>query len=464
MPELPEVETVRRILEPLIQGKTIEKVRLIRPKNCETNPNVFTHDLVNKTFLGISRIGKYLAFHLSGDLVIVSHLRMEGKYFLKSVKDPLDKFDLCSYDFTDGSSLRYNDQRKFGVFGLYQEKDYLATSAMAELGKEPYTLSAQELCDGLQKKKSETIKEGLLDQTLIAGLGNIYDNEVLFACGINPKTPAKDLDVFQCDQILTEAKRILNEALEAGGSTIKSYHPQEGVNGEMQNELLVYGKENTACPKCGMPLRKIFIGGRGTVYCPHCQPYKGHPFILAVTGPIHAGKSTVAGYYEQKGYRRIDADKIVSELYQKSKVLRHVQSLLGKDAVKEGVLDRGYVTSILSQKPKLKAKLEAYIHPLVLEETKKRIEGYHEGDKIVLDVPLLFGSGLDELADCIILVLSKDQNRAERLSLEGKDPVKGLKLNQGWPIARAKTLASLIIENDGSISDLEKKLDNVKFL
>jgi uncharacterized Zn finger protein (UPF0148 family) len=85
----------------------------------------------------------------------------------------------------------------------------------------------------------------------------------------------------------------------------------------MQNELLVYGKENTACPKCGMPLRKIFIGGRGTVYCPHCQPYKGHPFILAVTGPIHAGKSTVAGYYEQKGYRRIDADKIVSELYQK---------------------------------------------------------------------------------------------------------------------------------------------------
>jgi formamidopyrimidine-DNA glycosylase len=464
MPELPEVETVRRILEPLIRGKTIEKVRLIRPKNCETNPTVFIHDLEGKTFLGISRVGKYLAFHLTGDLVIVSHLRMEGKYFLKPGSDPLDKFDLCSYDFTDGSSLRYNDQRKFGVFGLYKEADYLEASAMGALGKEPYTLSPQELCDGFQKKKSETVKEALLDQSLIAGLGNIYDNEVLFACGINPKTLAKDLDVNDCASLLKESVRILNEALEEGGSTIKSYHPKEGVNGEMQNELLVYGKENQACPKCGMPLRKIFIGGRGSVYCPHCQPYKGHPFILAVTGPIHAGKSTVSGYYEQKGYHRIDADKIVGELYLKTKVLRHVQSLLGKDAVKEGTLDRSYVTAVLSQKKKLKAKLEAYIHPLVLEETKKRIAGYHEGDRIVLDVPLLFGSGLDQLADCIILVLSKDQNRAERLSLEGKDATKSLKLNEGWPIALAKSSASLIVENDGSICDLEKKLDSVKYL
>jgi len=464
MPELPEVETVRAILSQILTGKTIAKVTLIRPKNCATDPKVFVHDLVGQTFLKVTRKGKLLALHLTRDLVVVSHLRMEGKYFEAKVGDPLSKFDLVIYDCTDGTSLRYNDVRKFGVFGLYNESNYLSDSGFAALGKEPFDLTPTELYKGFQKMASKSIKEALLDQSLIAGIGNIYDNEILFACGINPKTLAKDLDIEQCAKILKESDRILKEAIALGGATVRSYHPAHGVDGSMQNKLLVYSKENTPCPKCGMPLRKIFLGQRGTVYCPHCQPYKGHPYIVAVTGPIHAGKSTVAGYLENKGYHRIDADKLVGELYKKPRVQKHVAKLLGPAVLKDDALDKGAMSQVLASNKAKKKKLEAYIHPLVYQETLKRIAAYQEGDKVVLDVPLLFGSGLDGLADTIILVLAEESARAERLTLEGKDAKKGLNLNQGWPVAEAKQAASLVIYNNGTIYDLEKYLDTVQYL
>jgi formamidopyrimidine-DNA glycosylase len=191
MPELPEVETVRAILSQILTGKTIAKVTLIRPKNCATDPKVFVHDLVGQTFLKVTRKGKLLALHLTRDLVVVSHLRMEGKYFEAKVGDPLSKFDLVIYDCTDGTSLRYNDVRKFGVFGLYNESNYLSDSGFAALGKEPFDLTPTELYKGFQKMASKSIKEALLDQSLIAGIGNIYDNEILFRLRDQPEDPGQ---------------------------------------------------------------------------------------------------------------------------------------------------------------------------------------------------------------------------------------------------------------------------------
>jgi len=464
MPELPEVETIKTILDPIVKNKTIENVVILREKTLITDPRAFAKDLVGQTFTGVTRKGKFLVFHLSDGHVIVSHLRMEGKYFEGRKDDPLAKHDLVVYNFTDGSRLVYNDQRKFGIIGLFHETDYLTASPIAELGKEPFDLAATELYAGLRAKKKRPIKEALLDQSLISGLGNIYDDEVLFAASINPKTPAKDISLEQCASIIKESIRILRLAIKSGGSTIRSYHPKEGVSGEMQNHLQAYGRRNEPCPRCGFPMRKISIGGRGTTYCPRCQPLRGVPFILAVTGPIHSGKSTIASYFEAKGYVKIDADRIVQDLYKDPEVLAHLETILGKEAVSGGKLDRPYVAKLISQNPTKKKALEGYIHPLALLEAKRRIASLGEKDRVVLDVPLLFGSGFDEIADFILVVQSDEAERKARLQNEGKDPEKALALNKGWPIGRAKHDASLIIVNDGTIDDLKKKLDNVQFL
>lgn len=463
MPELPEVETIKTILDPIVKKKTVKSLEIIREKTLITDPNEFAKKVVGKTFTGVSRKGKFLIFHLSDGLVIISHLRMEGKYFEGRVGDPLNKHDLLVYNFTDGTRLVYNDQRKFGIIGLYKESEYLKKSPLSELGKEPFELSPQELYDGLKTKK-KPIKEALLDQTLISGLGNIYDDEVLFAASINPKTSAKDITLAQCAKIIKESIRILNLAIAAGGSTIRSYHPKEGVSGEMQNNLLAYGKKNEPCPRCGFPMRKIVVGGRGTTYCPHCQHLNDHPFVLAVTGPVHSGKSTVAAYFEKKGYVRIDADKIVHALYLEPSVLSSLQLLLGKEAVQDGKASRSYIAKLISENIEKKKALEQFIHPLVLLETKKRLAALSDKDKVVLDVPLLFGSGLDELADFILVIASDEAKRKMRLSDEGKDVEKAFALNKGWPLGRAKNEASLVIENNGSIKELENKLDKVKFL
>jgi formamidopyrimidine-DNA glycosylase len=463
MPELPEVETIARILNPLIAGKKIADIRVLRPKNILTGAEEFVASLTGETFLEVTRKGKFLLFHLTRGQVVVSHLRMEGKYYEAKAGCLPSKHDILIYDFADGSALRYNDVRKFGVLLLKSETDALSTPPVAALGPEPWDLTPQKLLKGLRQKKKKPIKEALLDQTLVSGLGNIYADEVLFAAKINPKTPAREITLPQCETLLQESRRILELAIANGGSTIRSYHAKEGLTGKMQNNLLAYGRGNQPCSRCGFPLRKIALGGRGTVYCPACQPLAGRPLLVGVTGPIASGKSAVAAYLAKKGYLRVDADAIVRSLYGKEEIRKAISALFGPKALKDGKVDKSYLLDLVSRSPQAKKALEAYVHPLVFAAIEKKIEAT-QAKRVVMDVPLLIGSPLQKECDLIITILASKKAQEARLSARGVDPQKSLALNRGWPQGAAKKAAGIVLDGSGDLPNLEKQLEAYKFL
>ena len=457
MPELPEVETVVRILNGFVPNKTIKDIRIFHEKSVLTPASTFKTALIGETFLPCTRIGKFIIFHLSNDKVVISHLRMEGKYFEGKAGQKPEKHDTLIYDFTDGTALRFNDVRKFGIVELKSESDYKTTLPISKLGKEPWDLEAKELKDHY-KHISGPIKSALLDQTIILGLGNIYADEVLFASKINPKTPAKTLSIEECRRLIEESRRILSEAIEQGGSTIRSYHPKEGMSGNMQNELHAYGHEGMKCDRCGMIMRKITLGGRGTTYCPKCQPLKGRPFIVGVTGPIGSGKSSVSAYLKDKGYKVLSADDIVHSLYKEDEVKEHLIEEFGKKAVKDNEVDKKALLSIIEDKTK-KKELEAYIHFLVYKNIYSVIDS-GKYKKVVVDVPLLIGGPLEKDSDLIILITASKEVREQRLIKRNVDPKKYLDLNDSFPLRKAKKAASITLDGSGSLKDLYKQLDH----
>lgn len=271
MPELPEVETVRRGLENLIIGKEIASVTVKVPKMIVSNPDTFTGDLMGQEILSIGRRGKYLIFHFS-DLVMVSHLRMEGKYLLFEGGIPENKHFHFFFHFTDGSTLVYQDVRKFGTLELLAQDGLDLYFSQRKLGPEPtknaFKLKAFEAALRLSKKP---IKPLLLEQKLVVGLGNIYVDEVLWAAQVHPLRLASELKKAEVKRIHDQTIAILAFAVDKGGSTIRTYQNTLGMNGSMQDYLQVYGQKGSPCPRCGTEIEKIKVGGRGTHFCPKCQ-------------------------------------------------------------------------------------------------------------------------------------------------------------------------------------------------
>ncbi|MCP8967421.1 DNA-formamidopyrimidine glycosylase [Ectobacillus ponti] len=273
MPELPEVETVRRTLELLVKGKKIEDVIVTVPKMVKLPDDVelFKHLLRGQTIEEIGRRGKFLLLHLP-DYTLVSHLRMEGKYRLHEGGSEIDKHTHIRFLFTDGTELHYNDVRKFGTMHLYHKGEELTKPPLADLGPEPF--SDELTADYLQarlRKTNRKIKPVLLDQNLLVGLGNIYVDEVLFRTGIHPEETASNLTAADIVLLRDEIVAVLSEAVERGGSTIRSYINSQGQIGTFQQSLLVYGRKGEPCVKCDTPIQKTVVGGRGTHFCPNCQ-------------------------------------------------------------------------------------------------------------------------------------------------------------------------------------------------
>ena len=229
----------------------------------------FKKEILNETINDVKRRGKWLIFELD-HYALLSHLRMEGRYVIRDVKDEFAKHDDIIFDFTDNTSLRYQDTRKFGKMYLYPKDEIYNIHPLCELGLEPWDeeLTVKYLKDKISKK-SLPIKPLLLDQSIIVGLGNIYVDEVLFLSKINPETKAKDLKTKDYQNIIDNTREILSKAIEYGGTTIKTFESQEGVHGLYQDMLLVHTKK--VCPNCGKDIIKIRVGGRGTYYCPKCQ-------------------------------------------------------------------------------------------------------------------------------------------------------------------------------------------------
>ncbi|MCZ0754877.1 DNA-formamidopyrimidine glycosylase [Anoxybacillus sp. J5B_2022] len=272
MPELPEVETVKRTLIPLTVGKTIQHVQVFWP-NIIKKPDVvtFAEMLQGQTIQSVERRGKFLKFLLD-ELVLVSHLRMEGRYLLQPSTAPIEPHTHVIFQFTDGTELRYRDVRKFGTMHLFKAGEEEAQPPLSLLGPEPFSpaFTPEFLMNKLQKT-SRNIKSVLLDQTVVVGLGNIYVDETLFRSRLHPERTASSLTAEEIERLYREIVATLHEAIEHGGSTVRTYVNTQGVSGTFQLQLFVYGRKGEPCKQCGHPVRKITVAGRGTHYCERCQ-------------------------------------------------------------------------------------------------------------------------------------------------------------------------------------------------
>ncbi|MEH7122764.1 DNA-formamidopyrimidine glycosylase [Bacillus sp. JJ1532] len=273
MPELPEVETIRRTLDELIMNKTIDHVSVFWPKIVKHPEEVsqFKDALVGQKFTGTGRRGKFLILYTQ-DFALISHLRMEGKYGLFQQTDEVDKHTHVIFHFTDGTELRYKDVRKFGTMHLYLKGEEFNRLPLSQLGPEPFSdgFTKEELAEKLSKTK-RNIKAVLLDQKVVVGLGNIYVDEALFRAQIHPERHADTITNSELTRLHKEIIATLSEAVDKGGSTIRSYINSQGQIGMFQLELLVYGRKGEDCKVCGSQLERIISGGRGTVFCPSCQ-------------------------------------------------------------------------------------------------------------------------------------------------------------------------------------------------
>ena len=459
MPELPEVETVKRVLEPIVKDRKIVKIDILRATIVNNQTETFIPYFENEQFLNISRIGKFLIFHLTNSKVLISHLRMEGKYIELLENEENTKYARVVFHLDNNHKLCYDDSRSFGRMIMSNEKDYRNEKEIAKLGPEPFYVTKVDGILKQVKKVSLPIKTALLSQEIITGLGNIYVDEVLFASGIHPLTPAKLITKQEWSKIVKESQRILNEAIEAGGSTIRSSHPGKDIDGNFQTALKAYGRNGQKCVVCHTNMRFIKVNGRGTTFCPHCQIKRGLPLKIAIVGKIASGKSAVLDQFEKAGYLALSSDLIVHELYANSEIQKQICKKLKFEA------DSDFI-SALREHLKVKSndldRLEKYIHPLVKKEIESEFKKSHS-KLLVAEVPLLFKAKMENMFDVIIGVDISEKKQLERLQIRDQEKSAFLKrindANNYFDEHRDEL--DFIIDNNKDLPTLANKVDSI---
>jgi len=287
MPELPEVETVRRGLHQLIIGRAVEKVVHDTPKSFPNAPVDVEKFLVGATITDVRRRAKVLLIDLSTDYTLVIHLKMTGQLVFRAAdvafgaghpNDSLigelpDRSTRVTFAFTDGSHLYFNDQRKFGWVRLLPSLEVPNIDFMKKVGPEPleHDFTPAQFKERFVRKSKSPIKAALLDQTVIAGVGNIYADESLWGAKIHPLRKVATLTDAEFDKLYHELRDVMNLSIEKGGSTDRNYVNAEGKKGSYIDFARVFRREGLACPRCGTTIIKFKAAGRGTHICPHCQ-------------------------------------------------------------------------------------------------------------------------------------------------------------------------------------------------
>lgn len=287
MPELPEVETVRAGLDALLPGKIVANVTHDWPKGFPNTPSDVAQFLVGAKVLRVKRRAKVLLIELDTKYSLVVHLKMTGQLVFrdKSVRfgaghpneslvgDLPDKSTRVIFDFTDGSKLFFNDQRKFGWVRLLPTAEVPNIDFMLKVGPEPLAddFAAKDFVGRMRRRDRSGIKAVLLDQTVIAGVGNIYADESLYAAKIHPMQRVVDVPDGQLHDLYRELRAILRLSIEKGGSTDKNYVDAEGKRGSYLTFAKVFRREGKECPRCGAVITKLRVAGRGTHVCPVCQ-------------------------------------------------------------------------------------------------------------------------------------------------------------------------------------------------
>ncbi|SDB94711.1 DNA-(apurinic or apyrimidinic site) lyase [Pelagirhabdus alkalitolerans] len=273
MPELPEVETIRKTLKELIIGERIKEVEIRYPQLIKRPDDAtqFGLSLKGEELVDIKRKGKFLLFEFE-HYTLVSHLRMEGKYAVYSSDERYDKHTHVLFHFESNRTLHYRDVRKFGTMHLFRKGEEYNQVPLLKVGPDPFE-EAYQLTHiaPLIKKSQRVIKNILLDQTVIAGLGNIYVDETLYHASIHPMRTGDSLSDDEIKTVLAQAKLTLEEAVLKGGSTIRSYVNSQGEMGMFQQQLYAYSQEGQPCKRCGDEIEKTKVSNRGTHFCPTCQ-------------------------------------------------------------------------------------------------------------------------------------------------------------------------------------------------
>jgi formamidopyrimidine-DNA glycosylase len=271
MPELPEVETIARGLKSSLPGKRIIDMACYCGSALAQDAETVRRRVTGRRFTGVRRHGKYLFLLLDGGLALAVHLRMTGQLYLASSKQDKDKHVHLEF-FIDNHARRliYRDVRKFGGFLLLNGSTPREFLAAKGLGPDALRVRPEELLQACRRTRRQ-LKAVLLDQKVLAGLGNIYTDEVLHRTGLSPLLPAGELTVEEAGKLAITIRRVLREAIRRKGTTLSDYRDAEQNRGGFQSFLLVYGRQGEACLRCGGPIHKIRVAGRGTYFCPRCQ-------------------------------------------------------------------------------------------------------------------------------------------------------------------------------------------------
>lgn len=271
MPELPEVETVVRCLRRRLIGLTVRAVRLDFPPLVRNRAESYPQRFVGRRVTGLRRRGKMILLDFSGGQTMIFHLRMTGQLLFGPAAAPGDKHTHLRISLRPGDSeLRFRDVRKFGFMrGVRTERAELAPEVRG-LGPEPLSLDLQGFRARLQGRRGR-VKTLLLNQRAIAGIGNIYADEILFASGIDPRAEISQLGRRRLEKLWSSIHRVLDEAVSFKGTTVRDFRDGDGFEGLFQNRLRVYGRNGDPCPRCGTAIRRIRIAGRSTHFCPRCQ-------------------------------------------------------------------------------------------------------------------------------------------------------------------------------------------------
>ncbi|NIB39552.1 bifunctional DNA-formamidopyrimidine glycosylase/DNA-(apurinic or apyrimidinic site) lyase [Pseudomaricurvus alkylphenolicus] len=270
MPELPEVETTRRGIEPHILGRPVQAVTVRQPSLRWPVPDDLASQLEGRKLQAVLRRGKYLLLGFSTGTLIL-HLGMSGSLRIVSRREDAGYHDHVDIDFGAKAVLRLNDPRRFGAV-LFTEEEPEHHPLIEHLGPEPLsdTFSGDLLYQRSRKRK-QAVKTFIMDSKIVVGVGNIYANEALFSAGIRPTSAAGRISKERYRRLASEIKAVLARAIEQGGTTLRDFVGGDGKPGYFQQQLLVYGRTGKPCRECDRPLKEIRLGQRSTVYCSHCQ-------------------------------------------------------------------------------------------------------------------------------------------------------------------------------------------------
>jgi len=454
MPELPEVETVVRVLRNHLLGASIHDVTLRHQPMFKGPLHDFKDHFLNQSIIDIGRLGKFILFHFDNNMTLVSHLRMEGKYKIINDTTLPSRYAHVSFALSDGRRIDYEDVRKFGTFEWIQTPNLRRLKSLSTLGVEPANVTDYRVIHDAFHRSNRPIKSLLLDQTILLGLGNIYADETLFASKIHPRKRGCDLTKDETKSIVNHATMILNQAIEAGGTRIRSYTSGHAIDGQFVLNIRVYQQDGQPCKRCRHRLAKIVIAGRGTHYCPSCQHDPSFPYVIGVTGGMASGKSTFLRIAEAMNIPTYRADDIIHALYKKKAIQTAIQSRISPHLFIRGTLQRASMLDLLISQPKLRKKLEAFMHPYVLDVLEKKVKK-HRG-VVVVEIPLLFPSGADAWIDTIIGISvpqTIQQKRIEARHPHQSDQYVLLAETNDW--ATYRSMIQHILVNDQSLTTFE---------